>query len=208
MISQDTQKPAYDELLYWTQVVIDRLSTIIHVYSKPPYSDVFIPEHTRQSRISESVELLRRLHGLTDANDLSLNPTDRAAEDENIIADLQPLFRETLAHLPVFSRDMQQLLKSPWMDDCAGRVATELFRGSHNHLSEGIGSGLAVHGRLPEKLEQLLEREATGDSRPLRQEAPAKAELADRQDVAQLWATRHDPNSRPSPHLRTAGRID
>ena len=202
MSGLEANKPAYDEWMYWTQVVIDRLTSIVHVYNKPPYSDVFMPEHTRQTRIAAVVDLLRRLHGLTDEDSTALPQAHlRDSKDEQVIADLQQLLKNLLQHLPQFSTDMQQLLKSPWYDDCAGRVANDLFKGPNGKLDEGIGSGQPDHGRLPARLEAMLEREWMGDSRPMRLEAPPKAHIADRQDVAKLWAKRNTP-------LRTAGRID
>ena len=201
MSSHQASKPAYDEWMYWTQVVIDRLTSIVHVYNKPPYSDVFMPEHTRQTRIASVVDLLRRLHSLTDEDSTALPLAQRDTKDEQVIADLQPLLKDVLQHLPQFSTDMQQLLKSHWFDNCAGRVANDLFKGPNGKLDEGIGSGLADHGRLPARLDAMLEREWMGDSRPLRLEAPPKAHINDRQDVAKLWAKRNTL-------LRTAGRID
>jgi hypothetical protein len=201
MSGHEAGKPAYDEWMYWTQVVIDRLTTVVHVYNKPPYSDVFMAEQVKQTRIATTVDILRRLHGLTDEDSTTLPLAQRDAKDEQVIADLQPLLKNVLQELPVFSTDMQQLLKSHWFDNCAGRVANELFKGPNGRLDEGIGSGLPDHGRLPAKLEAMLEREWMGDSRPMRLETPAKADITDRQDVAKLWAKRNAP-------LRTTGRIN
>lgn len=202
MTSQNAQKPAYDEWMYWTQVVIDRLTTVIHVYSKPPYSDIFMPEYVKQARISETADLVRMLHTLTDENDLNQSLADRNTKDEQIIYDLQAMLKSVLRLLPTLSRDMQQLLRSPWMEDCAGKVATVLFCGPQGRQMEGIGSGMSVHGRLPEQLENMLEREVMGDSRPMRQEASPKTQTNDREDVARNWRRQNNA------YLRTAGRID
>ena len=60
---------------------------------------------------------------------------------------------------------MQLLLKSQWVDDCNGKTANDLFRGTMGHENEGIGSGEPENGRLPEILQNLLNSEASNDAR-------------------------------------------
>jgi len=204
MPQRDFQKPSFDEWMYWSQVIIDRLTTIVQVYNKPPYPDVFMPGNERQFKVSQTVDILRRLHSLTDENDVPLpHETSPAQHEGRIILDLQPLFRDVLRRLPAWSADMQMLLKSPWFDKCNGRLATELFLGPEDREGEGIGSGLAEHGRLPQVISELLEREQIGSVRaPSEERPPASHRTLRREDIARLWARRN------SSLLRTAGRVD
>lgn len=203
MNNQELQKPTAEQWLKIAQVVIDRLSTCVHVYSKPPYEDVFIPEKERQAKNAKTLDLLHRVHKLTDESE---TPTDSVAEahqhDEKVIAGLAMLLSETLSLLPELSTDMQKLLKSPWHDHCNGRLANELFRGQQSE-SEGIGTGHPEHGRLPEALANLLEKEKLGDNRHPREELLRHGEPRRHDDEGRRrWA---ESNSR---FLRTAGRIE
>lgn len=204
-MAQDTQKPSYDEWMYWSQVVIDRLTAVIHIYNKPPYPDVFMPGNERQFKVSQTVDLLRRLHTLTDENDVRM-PQDFTPDqqrEEHVIGGIQPIFLDVLRRLPTWSGDMQILLKSPWYDLCVGQTATELFRGPEDRLAEGIGSGMPEHGRLPETLTNLMEREQMGDTRaPVEDRPPASYQTLRRDELARQWARRN------STFLRTAGRVD
>jgi hypothetical protein len=198
----------------WAQVVVDRLTTCVHVYSKPPYDDVFIAEKERQQKNDTALSLLRRVHGLIDEGEtLTESLADVAHHDERVIDGLAILMRETLDLLPMLSADMQKLMKSEWYDKCNGRIASELFRGPMGDLPRGIGSGHAEQGRLPAFLLALLERERIGDTRQPRQELPrhADGEVAFTEDpgperrtvdVKRRWADKN------SSHLRSAGRVD
>ena len=213
MTVQETQKPSHEEWLRWAQVVIDRLTTCVHVYSKPPHIDVFITEKERQDKNARALQLLRSIHTLTDEAD---TPTDSMADvahhDERVIAGLGMLLREARAALPELSTDMQKLLKSPWFDNCNGRLANELFRGPMNHEPEGIGSGHSEHGRLPVSLENLFEREQSGDARQPREalhrhkegrrESDNPGPKRTTADSKRRWADRN------SSSLRSAGRVD
>ncbi len=198
-------KPSYDEWMYWTQVIVDRLTTVAYIYGNPPHPDVFMPERERQTKLGLTVDVLRHLHEQTDQNDLH-TPQDNlaAAESESrFITALQPLYVDVLRRLPTWSDDMQKLLKSPWFDNCAGKLANILFRGPDGRETEGIGSGYAENGRLPEMIEQLLDREAVGDLRAPRVEKPKFAEKnMHREDLAKLWGKKN------SSFLRSAGRMD
>jgi alpha-ketoglutarate-dependent taurine dioxygenase len=202
---QDARKPSYDEWMYWTQVIVDRLTTITHVYGNPPHVDVFMAEKERQTKLSDTVAVLRKLHHATDEHELRLPQefNEAVAHEEQLIAELQILYRDILARLPDWSEDMQKLLKSPWFDQCAGKLAQILFRGPMGSENEGIGSGFAEHGRLPAVIDGLLDREASGIIRAPREEKPRHAEkLMRREELARLWAKRN------SAYLRTAGRVD
>lgn len=203
MHSRQIHKPSHEEWLAWGHVVIDRLTTGAHVYSKPPHEDVFIPDQERQNKVASTVDLLRRIHALTDEAD---TPTESLAEvayhDERVIAGLEVLMRETLSRLPELSTDMQKLLKSPWHSHCVGRLADELFRGPGGKEQEGIGSGHPEHGRLPEVLKNLLEREQIGDIRRPREELHRDHEPQRSDETQRRWA---DKNSR---FLRSAGRVE
>jgi hypothetical protein len=205
MTQQVVQKPSYDEWMYWSQVIIDRLTTVVHVYNKPPYPDVFMPGNERQFKVSQTVDLLRKLHTMTDENDLHM-PQDGVAEtdrESHVIAALQPVFNNVLRRMPAWSGDMQILLKSPWYDNCAGKAASDLFRGPDDRLAEGIGSGMPEHGRLPEILRHLLEREQMGDTRsPIEEHPPSTYRILRRDELARSWSRRN------SDFLRTAGRVD
>jgi hypothetical protein len=205
MAREESLKPSYDEWMYWTQVIVDRLTTVTHVYGKPPHADVFMPEREKQDKLSMTVDIMRRLHNLTDENELGLpkNRADAERYEQNLIDGLQPLYREVLDWLPAVSNDMQRLLKSPWYDDCAGKLANILFRGPQEGEEEGIGSGLIEHGRLPAVLDNLLDREASSTTRAPRIEKPKHADpLMRREDLAKLWGRRN------SAFLRSAGRVD
>jgi hypothetical protein len=116
-----------------------------------------MPDQERQTKTAHTVDLLRRIHALTDEAD---TPTESLAEvayhDERVIAGLAVLLRETLVYLPELSTDMQKLLKSPWHNHCVGRLADELFRGPMGKESEGIGSGHPEHGRWADKNSRFL----------------------------------------------------
>jgi hypothetical protein len=203
----DTQKPSHGEWLDWAQVVLDRLTTCVHVYSKPPYNDTFISDKDRQVKNDIALSLLRRIHGRMDDSDTPTESlSDVAHHDEQVINGLSLLLTETLSLLPTLSIDMQKLLKSEWYDKCNGRIASELFRGPMGELNKGIGSGYAEQGRLPEVLASLIERERIGDMRIPRKElhrhdeaqsddayddglSPKRATM----DVKRRWA---DKNSR------------
>lgn len=205
MVGEENKKPSYDEWMFWTQVIVDRLTTIAHVYGNPPHADVFMPERERQSKLSQTVDVLRHLHEQTDMNELHMpRETMTAAEEETrFITALQPLYIDVLRRLPDWSDDMQKLLKSPWYDNCSGKLANILFRGPEGREPEGIGSGRPENGRLPEMIESLLDREAVGDSRAPRVEKPRMAEKnMHREDLAKLWGKKN------SSFLRSAGRID
>ncbi|HBM91437.1 MAG TPA: hypothetical protein DD400_06160 [Rhodospirillaceae bacterium] len=206
MVAQEDMKPSYDEWMYWTQVIVDRLTTVTHVYGNPPHADVFMSEREKQEKLAQTVDLMRRLHNLTDENELSM-PADNAdeahAHELRLIEGLQLLYREVLDRLPLLSQDMQKLLKSPWYDDCAGKLANILFRGALDKEREGIGSGMPENGRLPTVIEGLLEREASGDGRVLRVKKPPQAPpFMRREEIARLWGKRN------SAFLRSAGRVD
>ena len=198
-------KPSYDEWMYWAQVVVDRLTTVTHVYSNPPHPDVFIAEKERQDKLTQTIAVMRRLHDLTDTFEMSIpkNATDTAEREEDLITALQPVFRAVLDRLPQWSNDMQRLLKSPWMNQCEGKLATILFRGPDGRLKEGIGSGMIEHGRLPAQIEEMLDREAAGGNRAPRTEKPRFADpRMRREEIARLWAKQN------SSYLRSAGRMD
>ena len=164
-------KPSYTEWLDWAQTVVDRLTTCVHTYSKPPYDDVFMADKERQGKNAVALNLLRRLHGLVDDSDTPTESlADVARHDERVIDGLEILMAEMLAMLPTLSRDMQLLLKSEWFDNCSGRSAGELFRGPLGDLDRGIGSGYPEQGRLPAVIAELLERERLGEMREPRKD--------------------------------------
>lgn len=200
-LNQVLHKPSREEWVRWAQVVIDRLTTCVHVYSKPPHEDVFIPDTERQAKNGKTLDLLRRIHALTDE---VATPTDSLEDlehhDERVITGLNVLLRETLERLPELSADMQKLLKSPWFDKCNGRLADELFRGPMGNESEGIGSGHPEHGRLPESLTELFEEEEVGDSR-----FPREIHHLPRRDGTTQQRRRAAGKTQ---YLRTAGRVE
>jgi len=204
MTGEDKLKPSYDEWMYWTQVIVDRLTTISFVYSKPPFPDVFISDRERQTKISLTVDVLALLHEQTDENELHM-PQEMlgvAERESRYITALQPIYVDILRRLPDWSDDMQKLLKSPWFDNCAGKLANVLFRGPDGRETEGIGSGHSENGRLPEMIEMLLEREAMGDSRAPRIQKPRMvASNMKREELARLWGKKN------SSFLRSAGRM-
>lgn len=205
MLDNENTKSSYDEWMYWAQVVIDRLTTVSHVYAKPPHSEIFFVEKERQSRLASTTDIMRRLHDLTDEHEFSI-PKDAHEEqvyEENLITMISPLFHDIMNRLPEWSEDMQKLLQSPWARDCAGRLASILFCGPDGRLAEGLGSGMVENGRLPASLAALLDREEAGGSRAPRIEKPRFAEKhMRREELANLWSKRN------STFLRSAGRMN
>jgi len=200
-MTKELHKPGYDEWKYWVGVIIDRLTKVVHVYNKPPYEDIYVPDNERQMKVGGLVDLLRRLHSMIDNNEaLSERPlTVITAADEHTISQIQTLVKDVLRRLPTTSRDMQYLLKSPWDTNCTGRIATEIFCGSEGRINEGIGSGRVEHGRLPEFLAHLLEREKSGDARPPR------AELSEATPTTRRAS---QPAHRTKTSFGSAGRVD
>ena len=203
MTKLQEQKPSVEEWLHWAEVVLDRLTDCIHVYKKPPHVDVFIADAERQHKNEIALRLLHRIHALVDKSE---TPTDSIADvhnhDELVIDGIAVLFRETLDLLPMFSDDMQKLLKSPWMSKFPNHAAEKLFAGEGDE-TQGIGSGHPEHGRLPEAIYLMIEREAVGDARRprealLRHGEPRRHDAEGRQ----RWAA---ANSRS---LRSAGRVE
>lgn len=205
MTGEDKLKPSYDEWMYWTQVIVDRLTTITHVYSQPPHPDVFMPERERQAKLSLTVDVLRHLHEQTDENELHTpgQNQETASREGRYIGALQPIYVDILRRMPTWSDDMQKLLKSPWFDNCNGKLANILFRGPEGRETEGIGSGYPENGRLPEMISTLLDREGLGDIRSPRVEKPRMApQNMSREELARLWGKKN------SSFLRSAGRVD
>jgi len=200
-----TRKPSYDEWMYWTQVIVDRLTAIVHVYGHPPYEDVFMPEKTRQEKMGQALNAMRYLHELTDTYDLTLpsDPEDAREREEALLTALSSAFQEILTLTPTWSEDMQYLLKSPWASNCVGKIAQTLFCGANNQLAQGIGSGLPENGRLPHVLENLIDREITGDERaPRAEKSPLAPQRMRREDLARHWGRQN------SGALSRAGRVD
>jgi hypothetical protein len=198
------EKPKRGEWITWAQIVVDRLTTVTHIYGKPPYRDVFMPEKERQAKNGKTLDLLRRIHTLTDEADTPTDSlTDLEHHDERVMAGLNVLLREALDLLPELSADMQLLLKSPWYNNCNGRLAEELFRGPLGHEPEGIGSGYPEHGRLPQVLDQLLEREKAGNGRQQREALHPHAQIPRRDAEAhRRWVEQN------SQLYRSAGRVE
>lgn len=170
-MSTETHKPSHHEWLEWAEVVLDRFTTCVHVYSKPPYDDVFMAEKERQEKNHSVISLLHRIHALADDSETPTESmTDVANHDEQVIDGLRVLMQHALDMLPGLSNDMQKLLKSEWHSRCNGHLASELFCGPLGDLDRGIGSGHAEQGRLPAVLADLLERERIGDVREPRKD--------------------------------------
>ncbi|MDX9689733.1 MAG: hypothetical protein EOM37_05860 [Proteobacteria bacterium] len=204
-MSSENTKPSYDEWMYWTQVVVDRLTTIAHVYGHPPHEDVFMSDQERQQKMSQALSAYGYLHELTDEYEMSFpgDIVDATEKEEVLIEKLYPAFMEILKHLPEWSQDMQLLLKSAWVRDCATKLAQILFCGPEGRSGEGIGSGMPENGRLPSVLENLLDREASGEGRAARIEKPRKAPTyMRREELARLWGRQNGS------FLRSAGRVD
>jgi hypothetical protein len=196
------QKPSHEEWLHWAQVVGDRLMTCIHVYSRPPHRDIAMQPIERHTKNAAVIDLLHRLHTLTDETD---TPTDSLADvahhDERVIAGLTVLLDDVLRHLPQLSADMQDLLKSPW-HTVSDPTAQILFFGPAGTINEGIGSGKPEHGRLPAALQDLIKRER-GERRRKPRHALIRTDLPRPHDSSRRrWA---DHNSR---FLRRAGGVE
>lgn len=199
------RKPSYDEWMYWTQVIVDRLTAIVHVYGHPPYEDVFMAEKERQKKMATALSAMRYLHELTDSYELAIpsDATDKAEREEALLESLSPAFQEILSLMPDWSTDMQYLLKSSWVQDCIGRIAQTLFCGPTGHLAQGLGTGLSENGRLPEVIASILDREISGDGRAPRAEKPQMAPTRmRREELARLWGRQN------ATFLGSAGRIE
>jgi hypothetical protein len=203
MSKEQAQKPGIEEWLHWAEVVLDRLTDCIHIYKKPPHVDVFMADAERQQKNEVAVKLLHRIHALVDKTDTpSDSVPDVHTHDEQVITGIALLFGETLDLLPRLSTDMQKLLKSPWQSKFPNKIAETLFFGVDDQ-SQGLGSGHPEHGRLPEALMAMLEREQVGDSRRprealLRQGEPRRNDAESRE----RWAQQNKG------FLRTAGRVE
>ncbi|MGE3624175.1 MAG: hypothetical protein AB7H77_09955 [Bdellovibrionales bacterium] len=198
MKPEGSHKASFDEWLLWSNVLIDRLTTCVGVYNNPPHEDIFISERHRQQRHGHIATILGRIQALIDETEM---PTDSLAEldlhAERVVDGLAVLFRETLECLPEVSIDMQRLLKSPWHSRCSSRLAEELFRGGPlGNEQEGIGSGLAEHGRLPSILKLLIEKERSGETR-----------LSRTDDINEI-PQRHNMWSERARILNSAGGMD
>jgi hypothetical protein len=197
------QKPSIEEWLHLAGIVIDRITDCVHVYKKPPNSDVFMAEAEIQEKSNAALALLHRIHAVVDKSD---TPSDYVPDvhvhDEQTIDGVALLFRETLELLPSLSENMQKLLKSPWQKKFPNKIAEKIFLGTGDETT-GIGSGYADHGRLPAALAAILEREMIGDTRHPREALLQHGEPR-RHDVEsrQRWT---EQNSR---FLRTAGRVE
>jgi len=200
MTDSSEHKPTVEEWLRWAHVVDERLHTCAHVYDKPPHEDIFMPEKNRAQRKTNLIDLLQRMRVLTDQTETPSDSIHNAHDhDEQIISGLTTLFQEVLEQLPAVSKDMQHLLKSRWDNHCNGRIASELFRGRESE-QEGIGTGMPEHGRLPEVLANLVEREVVGGQRLPRQELLENGEPRRHNDESRRrWAGNY---------LRSAGRVD
>jgi hypothetical protein len=203
MTAQQRQKPGVEEWLHWAEVILDRLTDCVHLYKKPPATGGFMPDIERQQKSEKALNLLHRLHALVDKSDTpSDSIRDVHSHDEQIIDGFAVLFRETLRTLPQLSEDIQKLLKSPWQGKFTTKIAQTLFAGAGDE-SQGIGSGHPEHGRLPEALFNMLEREEIGDIRRPREALLRTGE-----------PRRHDTEGRDrwskenAKFLRTAGRIE
>jgi len=197
------QKPSVEEWQHWAEVVIDRLTDCVHVYKKPPYVDVFMPDAERQQKTEATIKLLHRIHPLADQSETpSDSVSDAHGHDERIIDGLAALFSETLMSLRWLSADMQKLLKSPWLSRFPNKMAQTLFFGDGVE-EHGIGSGHPEHGRLPGALAALLEREQSGETRHprealLRHGEPRRHDT----EARERWAKKNNS------FLRTAGRVE
>lgn len=197
-------KPSLGEWLFWSRVIIDRLTTVAHIYNKPPHDDVFMAEQERQMKSGGVIELLRRLHVITDEEEI-WRPRREGQEryHAQVIIDLQPAVKEVLRRLPAWSQDMQKLLKSPWKDNQTGKAAQLLFGGPDHRESEGIGTGMSENGRLPEVLVSLLEREQSGEGRATDESKDGGGSDSRRlDDLKSAWSKQN------SGHLRSAGRMN
>ncbi len=93
---------------------------------------------------------------------------------------LKGMFEQALADMPAISGDMRKIFNSSAYGDCNGREATDIFKGPHSAIGEGIGSGDAEDsGNLAWNLMDLLqEAEYGGDAylqRGLNQQEAAEA---------------------------------
>ncbi len=122
----------------------------------------------------------RRLHEFNGRLKLFIDPVANAQElakrNFNIaghvnniyllaLGSLDLLFREALTFLPGVSEDMQRILNSPPSGQCNGRTASDIFKGPHGTVHEGIGRGTTEdHGSLPWILFLLVEEAEQGGS--------------------------------------------
>ena len=202
-MEDNAQKPKVEEWQHWAGIVMERYTTMAHVYDKPPHEDIFMPEKNLHARKTKIIELLHRMHALIDETAMPSDSVPNAHDhDERTIAGLSVIFQEVLEQLPAYSTDMQKLMKSRWDNHCNGRIASELFRGRENE-NEGIGTGSPEHGRLPAVLLALIDREQAGDSRKPREELLQQGEPRRQNDES-----RRNWSERNSSYMRSAGRME
>ncbi|MDD3370225.1 MAG: hypothetical protein PHE27_00210 [Alphaproteobacteria bacterium] len=193
---QYKRKPRMEEWVEAAEVLADRLTECVHTYKHNTY--IFMAEAERQHKTDLVIKILQKLHAALDESD---NPTasgNRVVE-KRLVDSFVSLFTEALKVLPWISVDMQKLLKSPWMKGFPGKVSESLFWGNGEER-KGIGSGLPEHGRLPEWLTDIMDREEVGEVRPARSETgePSRKD----KEAADRW---HEQNAG---FLRTAGRVE
>ncbi len=201
--SQDQPKASFDVWLRWADVLSHRLTTVKDIYSGQNAAE-------DASRVSGYLGQLRFVLDGALAQHLVHRPYNQLNElsyGQDKLFDMQiqalaTVFRNVLEDFPKISKDMQKMLNSRWENNCNGRIAMDLFRGSVGSLNEGIASGHARDGQLPGVIDQLLNLEGTGSSRAPRQTTLSAEEQARWQDTARRWATMN------STHLRSAGRLD
>ncbi|MGB4100609.1 MAG: hypothetical protein WBK91_01690 [Alphaproteobacteria bacterium] len=195
-------KPSLDIFLRWADILGQRLETVRHIYEDHNSSEAASRVSALLIRLQHILagELERHLAVSTYAALQQAQSPERAEELQ--CQALANAFTLALEQLPDFSKDMQKLLNSPWLDQCNGRLATDLFKGPRNAIDEGIGSGYPRDGRLPKVLEKLLEQDQTGTGRPPRASTLSPEEQQKWKDTARRWALRN------SATLRRAGRVE
>lgn len=205
------QKPSGDEWIRWSQVVVERLTDIVHIYNTQSPDSGFMPQKERQLKSGLTLETLRKLHALADGMasppvtmKTASSVAARQEEEEGTIQAVVAVFSDILQRLPAWSADMQLIMRSPWHSNFPSRAAREIFLGASDNEAEGIGSGHVEHGRLPEKLQELLEREHIEGERPV---CDGVSSAIGKGDHAQTETSRRW-TERQGAFMRSAGRMN
>lgn len=155
------QKSTFEIWQRWASVLARQLEQVADVYE-------YHEEGNEAKRVNAFVDNLRLfIDPLAKASKLAKLDYEVSGHVSKLyllsLTMLNKYFRDALNMLPEISSDMQRLLNSPYQGSCNGRTASDIFKGPHGSVNEGIGSGIPDEsGGLPWVLQGLLEEAEFG----------------------------------------------
>lgn len=150
------KKSTFEVWQKWAKVLAAQLHRVLAVYE----------EHKELASAKNLRDLVQRLELFVDPLAHAPELAKRGYAVSGHLSQLQvlslhelyKLFQESLNAMPRHSEDMQRLLKSPATGSCNGRIASDIFKGSHRSENEGLGRGIPeANGGLPWQLERLID---------------------------------------------------